>query len=69
MLAALTISGGDVKLVSCGCRPSGFDRVNSDVFRITADVSSALLFFDASQAEPRLRFVPAAEADLRESAQ
>jgi hypothetical protein len=68
-LASLTFSAGDVKVLSCGCRPSGLDRVNSNVFRITADPSSALLFFDASQAEPRLRFVPAAEADLRERAQ
>jgi hypothetical protein len=68
-LASLAFSGADVKVLSCGCRPSGLDRVSSDVFRITADPSSALLFFDASQAEPRLRFVPAAEADVRERAQ
>jgi hypothetical protein len=66
-LVSFTFAASEVKSLSCGCRPSELNRVNADVFRITADPSSPLLFFDASQSDLRLQFVPAAERNSLEA--
>jgi hypothetical protein len=68
-IASLNLSGIGLKTLSCGCRPSGLDRVRSDVYRITEDPSLPLLFLDALRAEPRVRFVPVGQAELAQEAQ
>jgi hypothetical protein len=67
-VVSFTFVDNEVRSLSCGCRPSELNRVNADVFRITADPSRPLLFFDASQSDLRLRFVPTAERNVREAA-
>jgi DNA-binding beta-propeller fold protein YncE len=46
-------------LISCGCSPTGLDRLNGDVFRLTAPSSRPLWVLEADGREPRVVFVPA----------
>ena len=51
--------GRSHSLISCGCSPTGLDRLNGDVFRLTAPSSRPLWVLEADGREPRVVFVPA----------
>lgn len=58
--AAITVDTGAVATISCGCRATSLDPLNSrDLFRLTSAGQSVLMLFDGSgDAGPKVWFVP-----------
>jgi hypothetical protein len=66
--STIAIDSGAVAAISCGCRATALDPLNSrDLFRLTAAGQSVLMLFDGSgDAGPKVWFVPP-DRGVRES--
>jgi hypothetical protein len=59
-IAFLDLAGGAPTVVSCGCAPTGLDRLQgSAVFRLTEPSGEPLRVFDGDAPQARVVFVPA----------
>jgi hypothetical protein len=59
LIAAFDSAAGVSKTVSCQCRPTGLDPVNSAMtFRVNGISDGPVMLFDGSGADPRVWFVP-----------
>ncbi len=59
-IAFLDLSGGALALVSCGCAPTGLDRLQGRaVFRLTEPSGQPVGVFDGDAPQARVVFVPA----------
>jgi hypothetical protein len=59
-VAALSLQGGVQAWLDCPCQPTMMERLQGNVFRLTADAKSPIYLLDAGAAPARLVFVPAA---------
>ncbi len=58
-ISVVNLSTGESNTVMCNCAPTSLDALMAgSVYRLTSASSSLLWVLDASQAPPRLRFVP-----------
>jgi hypothetical protein len=57
-IAEVDSTTGTVRTVSCGCRATGFDAVNSSTFLINEPSTAPLLLVNVSDGGPRVWFVP-----------
>ena len=57
-LITVPLGGGSVTTTDCECQPTTVAAMNG-AYRLTSDLTSALILADVSGAEPRILFVPA----------
>jgi hypothetical protein len=62
-IASLPLQGGVPTFMACDCTPTTLGRMRGpNVFRMTENAGQAVFLFDASNADPRVWFVPPAGA-------